>query len=115
LIDSGTTTRKSTLLLIPGRRMTAAIWHDQIRALGKDRKVVAIDPRSQGQSTTTPEGDTPERARDLHNVAEQLNLKPMVMVKWPQGVQDAAAYVDQFRTEGLEGVVLIDADGQRAK
>jgi hypothetical protein len=39
----------------------------------------------------------------------------MVMVTWPPGVQDAAAYVDQFGTEGLEGVVLIDADGQRAK
>jgi non-heme chloroperoxidase len=34
LIGARTTTRKSTLPLIPGWRMTAAIWHDQIRAFG---------------------------------------------------------------------------------
>jgi non-heme chloroperoxidase len=110
LIDAGGPSGKSSLLLIPGWCMTATIWREQTRVFAAERRVVALDPRSQGKSTKTAEGDTPEqRARDLHAVIEQLKLAPLVIVAWSQGVQDVAAYVQQFGTGGVKGIVLVDA------
>lgn len=66
--------------------------------------------RSQGDSTKTPEGNTPEqRARDLHAILTNLHLQSVVIVGWSQGVQDVAAYVDQFGAAGIRGVVLVDS------
>lgn len=102
--------RAPALVLIPGWRLTTAVWREQIDRFSKDRTVIAIDPRSQGESTKTGEGDTPEqRARDLHAVLNALTPGPVVLVGWSQGVQDVAAYVDQFGVQGLKGVVLVDS------
>jgi non-heme chloroperoxidase len=103
-------TRAPALVLIPGWRLTTAVWREQIDRFSKDRTVIAIDPRSQGDSTKTGEGDTPEqRARDLHAVLKALAPGPVVLVGWSQGVQDVAAYVDQFGAQGLRGLILVDS------
>ena len=110
LVDAGASTAKPTLVLIPGWRLTVKVWREQIATFARDRRVIAIDPRSQGDSTKTPEGDTPEqRARDLHAVLAQLKPGPIVLVGWSQGVQDVAAYVAQFGVADLKGVVLVDS------
>ena len=99
--------RRSPLLFW---RFTASIWSDQLSLFGRDRRVIAIDPRSQGDSTKTAEGDTPEqRARDLHTVLEKMGVGRRVLVGWSQGVQDAAAYVLQFGISETDGIVLVDA------
>ncbi len=67
LLEDGKASGHATLVLIPGWTLTASIWSHQIETFGRDRRVIAIDPRSQGDSTKTGEGDTPEqRARDYH-------------------------------------------------
>jgi non-heme chloroperoxidase len=110
VLDAGTPTSRPTLVLIPGWTFSASIWSEQIRAFSRERRVVAVDPRSQGRSTKIAEGDTPEqRGRDLQSVTQQLRLRPMVIVAWSQGVQDAAAFVAQFGTAGVRGIVLVDA------
>jgi non-heme chloroperoxidase len=109
-IEAGSDRSKAALVLIPGWGLTASIWDDQIDVFAKERFVIAIDPRSQGQSTKTAEGDTPEqRARDLSGVLKHFALESIVLVGWSQGVQDVAAYVDQFGTRGIKGIVLVDA------
>ena len=83
-------------------RAQPSIWRDQIRLFASDGRVLAIDPRSQGDSTKTDEGDTPEqRARDYRALLSSVHAGPMVLVGWSQGVQDVAAYVDQFGTDGI--------------
>jgi microsomal epoxide hydrolase len=100
----------ATLVLIPGWRFTASIWSPQIAAFAPGRRVIAIDPRSQGDSTKTPDGDTPEqRARDLHVLLGRLGAGHCVLVGWSQGVQDVAAYIQQFGTSDVDGVVLVDS------
>jgi non-heme chloroperoxidase len=70
---------------------------------------VAMDPRSQGDSTRTSEGLYPaQMARDIHSVVEQLHLAPVVIVGWSMAVVETIAYVDQFGTGGVAGLVLID-------
>jgi len=110
VIQAGAATSRPAVVLIPGWRLTANIWREQIAAFSKSGRVIAIDPRSQGASTKTADGDTPEeRARDLRAVLGQLKAGPVVLVGWSQGVQDVAAYVDQFGVAGVKGVVLVDS------
>jgi non-heme chloroperoxidase len=109
VIDAGSAGGAPALVLIPGWRMTASIWKGQIEAFSKTRRVIAIDPRSQGDSTKVAEGITPEqRARDLDAVLKELHLTSVVLLGWSQGVQDVAAYVQAYGTASLKGVVLVD-------
>jgi microsomal epoxide hydrolase len=110
VLEAGVPSRRPTLVLIPGWRLTASIWSHQIEAFGKERRVLAIDPRSQGDSTKTAEGDTPEqRARDYHILLRKLHTGSIVLVGWSQGVQDVAAYVDQFGCKDVRAIVLVDS------
>lgn len=111
VIDEGPArSDRPTLVLVPGWRFSGSIWAAQIAAFAGDRRVIAIDPRSQGESSKTVEGNTPEqRAQDLHAVLTQLNVDRFVLVGWSQGVQDVAAYVQQYGTAAIDGLVLVDA------
>ena len=92
------------------RSFTSQIWQTQLEHFEKNRRVIAIDPRSQGDSTKTDGDNTPEaRARDLREIIQQLALKNVVLVGWSQGVQDVAAYVEQFGTDSIAGFVLVDS------
>lgn len=100
---------KTPILFVTGWRMPAEVWSLQIEHFGKGRRVVAIDPRSQGLSTITPDGNTPEqRAKDLDAVTRALKLDQFLLVGWSQAGQDIAAYVDQFGTSKLKGIVIVD-------
>jgi pimeloyl-ACP methyl ester carboxylesterase len=49
ILEEGKASARPTLVLIPGWRLTANIWSRQIQSFGRDRRVIAIDPRSQGE------------------------------------------------------------------
>lgn len=104
------------ILFVPGWTMPAWIWQKQIDYFAKDYRVVAMDPRSQGESTQTSEGLYPAvRARDIKAVVDQLHLAPVVIVGWSMAVVETLAYVDQYGTRDLAGLVLVDNDaGGRA-
>ncbi|HYL68537.1 MAG TPA: alpha/beta hydrolase [Candidatus Limnocylindria bacterium] len=101
-----------TVLFVPGWTMPAWIWEKQLAFFSKDYRVVAMDPRSQGDSTQTPEGLYPAaRARDIKAVVNQLHLAPVVLVGWSMAVNELLAYVDQFGTGDLAALVLVDDEG----
>jgi pimeloyl-ACP methyl ester carboxylesterase len=98
------------LVFIPGWSTGADIWRHQIDKFAKTHRVIAFDPRSQGESTKTTSGNTPEtRAQDLHTLLERLGMQRPVLIGWSQGVQDIAAYVEHYGTKELAGIVLVDA------
>ena len=115
-IDGGPMDRSSILkmeapsiLFVPGWTMPAWIWQKQIDYFSTYHRVVAMDPRSQGESTMTGEGLYPAaRARDIKAVVDQLHLAPVVLVGWSMAVTELAAYVDQFGTNGIAGLVFVD-------
>ncbi|MGH8212522.1 MAG: alpha/beta fold hydrolase [Rhodanobacteraceae bacterium] len=109
-LDAGQRDHGSTLLFIPGWTMDASVWQEQMHHFASAHRVVAMDPRSQGESSRTTAGNTPEqRARDLSTLIAQLKLAHVVLIGWSQGVQDVAAYVAQSGTAKLDGIVLVDA------
>jgi non-heme chloroperoxidase len=98
-----------SIVFQPGWAMPAEIWEPQIKALSKSFHVVAIDPRAQGKSSRTTDGLYPNRrARDIREVIDNLHLAPAVLVGWSLGATEVMAYVDQFGTAGLRGIVLVD-------
>jgi microsomal epoxide hydrolase len=100
---------RPALLFVPGWTMPAWIWEHQIAHFAKTHRVVAMDPRGQGESSKPRDGYFPAvRARDIKTVIDELKLAPVALVGWSMGVNEIAAYVDQFGTEGLAGIVLVD-------
>jgi pimeloyl-ACP methyl ester carboxylesterase len=110
VIEAGKPGTGPALVFIPGWSTGADIWRRQIDALAKTHRVIAFDPRSEGESTKTTSGNTPEiRAQDLHTLLERFGVRRPVLIGWSQGVQDVAAYVEQYGTKDLAGIVLVDA------
>jgi non-heme chloroperoxidase len=105
-----------SILFVPGWTMPAWIWQKQIDYFSRDYRVVAMDPRCQGESSQTSDGLYPAvRARDIKAVVDQLHLAPVVIVSWSMAVVETLAYVDQFGTGDFAGLVLVDNDaGGRA-
>ena len=110
VIEAGQDSPGPTLVFVPGWSTSADIWRRQIDRFAPTHRVIAFDPRSQGQSTITTSGNTPEvRAQDLHNLLERLDARHPVLIGWSQGVQDLAAYIERYGTHDLAGLVLVDA------
>jgi non-heme chloroperoxidase len=98
-----------SILFVPGWTMPAWIWEKQIAYFSRDFRVVAMDPRSQGESSQTHEGLYPAvRARDIKSVVDKLHMTPVVLVGWSMGVTEVAAYLEEFGSTELAGIVLVD-------
>lgn len=109
-LQSGPAKDTHALVLIPGWRLPSYLWAEQLAKFGARERVIAIDPRSQGPSTKTTSGNTPEsRAVDLHGVLANLGVTHATLVGWSQGAQDVAAYLAQFGTSTIDGLVLVDS------
>jgi non-heme chloroperoxidase len=97
------------IVFIPGWTMPAWIWQKQIDEFSKHYHVIAVDPRSQGESDKPPFGHLPEtRARDYKELVDQLGLKHPVLVGWSMGCGELVKYAEQFGTDNVAGVVLVD-------
>jgi microsomal epoxide hydrolase len=71
--------------------------------------VIALDPRSQGDSEKTTEGNYLERhAQDIRELLEHLKLTDVVLLGWSNGVPDVLTFVEQNGTSSLRGVILVD-------
>lgn len=109
-LEAGTLGTAPTLVLIPGWTLPASLWNEQLKQFSAHRLVIAIDPRSQGDSTKSEAGNTPEqRARDLHEVLSIRHVPQAVLVGWSQGAQDVAAYLQQFGTGHIAAVAFVDS------
>lgn len=105
-LESGT---GRPIVFIPGWTMPAWIWEKQIAEFSKKYRVVAVDPRSQGESDKPTYGHLPEqRARDYKELVDHLGLKQPVLVGWSMGVGELVKYAEEFGTDNVAGFVLVD-------
>jgi non-heme chloroperoxidase len=101
----------SPILFVPGYLMPGDIFEFQIRHFQKDRRVVAMDPRSQGQSSRVSFGHYPaRRARDIKAVIDQLQLTNVVLVGWSLAVSEILSLCDQFSPQSVRALAFIDGD-----
>jgi len=101
--------KKMSILFVPGIMMPAWVWEKQLEYFSKEYNVVAMDPRSQGDSGQSSEGhDAFSLAKDIQTVVETLNMHSLVLVGWSLGVAQVVNYAAHFGLKRLVGLVLVD-------
>ena len=99
-----------TVVFVPGWTMTAEVWREQIPYFAsRGFRVLAIDPRSHGQTTRTEEGNTyQQQAADLNAFIRTLKIRRPILVGWSAGVLVLLEYVSSSEAEQPERLVLVD-------
>jgi non-heme chloroperoxidase len=99
-----------TIVFVPGWTMTAEVWREQIPYFAsRGFRVLAIDPRSHGQTTRTDEGNTyQQQAADLNAFVRTLKVRRPILVGWSAGVLVLLEYVSSSEAEQPERLVLVD-------
>jgi len=93
----------------PGWSMPAWIWDAQIKYFAEHFHIVALDPRSQGDSDKPTEGNSCERrAQDIKELIVHLKLDHVVLVGWSLGVPELLTYAEQFGGSRIRAYVLVD-------
>ncbi|MCW3474263.1 alpha/beta fold hydrolase [Limobrevibacterium gyesilva] len=101
--------RGRTLVFVPGWTMPAWIWQRQIDEFSRQYRVIAFDPRGQGDSAVAPSGYEPgRRGQDIADLIARLGPEPVLLVGWSLGVLDALAYVHANGDTRIAGLVLVD-------
>ncbi|MDR3523627.1 MAG: alpha/beta hydrolase [Acetobacteraceae bacterium] len=97
------------LVFVPGWTMPEWIFQPQIDEFSKHYRVIAIDPRGQGESDVPKAGYVhTRRGQDIAEVIDSLHLQHVVLIGWSLGVLDSLAYVRLHGDQALAGLVLID-------
>jgi non-heme chloroperoxidase len=100
-----------TLVFVPGWTMPAEIWEPQLRHFATTNHVVAFDPRGHGRSDKPTFGYHPSRrALDIWELLLHLDGKPAVVIGWSLGVQEVLLSAQEFGTDLIRAVVLVDHD-----
>lgn len=98
-----------SLIFIPGWTMPAEIWEPQIKYFSEKFHVVALDPRSQGESEIARNGNEPKRrAEDIKDLIDTLKADQITMVGWSLGVLEALTYIKFFGQDHVDALVLVD-------
>jgi pimeloyl-ACP methyl ester carboxylesterase len=90
--------------------MTAEVWREQMPYFAaRGFRVIAVDPRSHGQTTRTEEGNTYEQqAADILAFLRALRIDRPILVGWSAGVVVLLEYLGGSELRTPERVVLID-------
>ncbi|SIQ80092.1 Pimeloyl-ACP methyl ester carboxylesterase [Haladaptatus litoreus] len=99
----------TTIVLLPGVTTGIRFFVPQMANLSDDFQTIALDYRGHGRSEKTETGHTvPQYARDLRAFLDQRELDDVVLVGWSMGALVAWEYIDQFGTDGIRGLVVVD-------
>jgi microsomal epoxide hydrolase len=97
------------IVLVPGWTMPAWIWDAQIQAFSRSYRVIAFDPRSQGDSAIASSGHEPwRRGQDIAELIDHVADEPVLLVGWSLGVLDSLAYIHADGDAHVAGLVLVD-------
>lgn len=97
------------VVLLPGWSLTAQTFSAQLAELSLSRRVVAIDHRGHGRSSTPPAGYHLHRlAADLAAVLSTHNLDDVRLVGHSMGAAVIWSYLELFGTHRLRSVVFVD-------
>ncbi len=97
------------IVLVPGWTMPAWIWQRQIDDLARSYRVIALDPRGQGDSAIPAGGYEPHRrGADIAELLALLGPEKPLIVAWSLGVLDTLAHIHDAGDTAIAGLVLVD-------
>jgi non-heme chloroperoxidase len=95
------------VLLVPGWSMSRHWWDRQVDVLAESYRVIALDPRSQGDSPNVSFGNRLSRhGRDIYDVIEALELVNPFIIAWSMGCSSVMSYWSQCAPKDIRGLVL---------
>lgn len=97
------------IVFIPGWLMPAAVFDLQLAALSGEFRVLALDPRSQGQSDLTSNSHDPKRrTQDILEFLAATGTHDFILAGWSLGVMEVLDLLARTPLPGLRGLILID-------
>lgn len=97
------------ILFLHGWTMSSRFFYKQFDALASRRRLVALDLRGCGGSERRKGATGLGRlARDVRELLDALDLRHVTMVGWSLGGGITMRYVDEYGTDRLRSVCLID-------
>jgi pimeloyl-ACP methyl ester carboxylesterase len=105
-IDRG---RGPPIVFVPGWTFTKEVFEKQISEFSRKFRVIAYDPRSQGASATTAEGnDYLTHAEDLATLLDGLQVRNPILVGWSAGAHATWGYIKLRGPDAVAAHVCID-------
>jgi pimeloyl-ACP methyl ester carboxylesterase len=99
----------SPIVFIPGWTFSSAVFEKQLEKLSGSYRVIAVDPRGQGNSTKTAVGNSYNaHGYDAGVFIRELGLDKPVVVGWSTGCLEAYALVKAHGTDMLGGFIGLD-------
>jgi len=98
------------VVLLAGYSAPATAWFPQEKALlNNGFRIVAFDRRSHGSSENPAFGqDMATQGQDIDALFRHLQIKKAILIGQSQGASSMWAYISQFGTEHLLGVISVD-------
>lgn len=97
------------VVLVPGWTMGWTVFERQIPALSRAKRVVALDPRSQGASTRTVDGNSyAQHGRDIETVVDALGIDRFALVGWSYGAFACYAYLEYAGFGRVDHLAILD-------
>jgi len=97
------------VVLVPGWTMGWTVFERQIPALSRSNRVVTLDPRSHGESTTTVDGNGyVQHGRDIEAVVDALGIDRFALVGWSYGAFACYAYMEHAGFDRVEHLAILD-------
>ncbi|MFC7321706.1 alpha/beta fold hydrolase [Halobacillus campisalis] len=98
-----------TVIFIHGVMMSSKFFEQQLTYLKAKYRTITFDLRGHGNSSKVEHGHTVANyARDLHVLIEKLELKDVILVGWSMGAFVVWDYIDQFGTDNIKAVTIVD-------
>ena len=97
------------LVFVPGWTMTTEVFARQVPHFAERYRVVVFDPRGQGRSTRTLEGNSyPQHGADLARLVDALGLADAVFVPWSYGCLEVWQMIRDRGTDRMAGAIFVD-------
>ncbi len=99
----------SPIIFIPGWTFTTEVFSQQLEHFSQTHRVIVIDPRSHGRSTSTLQGNNyATHGTDLAKIIKSLELQNVVLIGWSFGCLTLWEYIRQAGIENIKATVCID-------
>ncbi len=97
------------IVMVPGFLCTTKFFEKNAEVLSKEFRVITMDPRGQGYSSKTCQGNTIKRnALDIKELVDHLGLEHIVLLGWSLASSIVVSYAAEFDQYKLNGLVTMD-------
>ena len=86
------------IILVPGFLCTAKFFQRNVPVLSQRHRVITMDPRGQGYSSKTLQGNRIKRhAQDIRELIDHLQLKNAVLLGWSVAASVVTTYAAEYQ------------------